>query len=79
MRASQQPAMSRALRERGWQVPAYAFPENRQDLSVLRIVCRNEFGHDLADMLSADLHSAVNTLNAHPTVETASGPAAFRH
>ncbi|MFI5427882.1 pyridoxal-dependent decarboxylase [Aeromicrobium sp. UC242_57] len=72
-------AVSRALRERGWQVPAYTFPEDRQDLSVLRIVCRNGFGHDLADLLIADLTSAVATLNAHPTTETRSGPAGFRH
>ena len=29
-------AVSRKLRERGWQVPAYTFPENREDLAVLR-------------------------------------------
>ncbi|NEE26545.1 glutamate decarboxylase, partial [Streptomyces sp. SID7982] len=33
--------VSRRLRERGWLVPAYTFPANRQDLSVLRVVCRN--------------------------------------
>jgi glutamate decarboxylase len=31
-------AVSRRLRERGWQVPAYAFPEHREDLTVLRVV-----------------------------------------
>ena len=44
-------ALSRALRERGWQVPAYTFPADRQDLSVVRIVCRNGFSHDLACLL----------------------------
>ncbi|GAB2726473.1 glutamate decarboxylase [Kitasatospora kifunensis] len=47
--------VSRRLRERGWQVPAYTFPENRTDLSVLRVVCRNGFTMDLADLLLADL------------------------
>ncbi|MEV4642213.1 glutamate decarboxylase [Actinoplanes sp. NPDC049548] len=47
--------VSGALRERGWQVPAYQFPENRQDLSALRIVVRRGFTHDLADMLVDDL------------------------
>ena len=28
--------VSTALRERGWQVPAYSFPENRTDLAALR-------------------------------------------
>jgi hypothetical protein len=35
--------VSRALREYGWLVPAYTFPENRTDLAVLRIVVRNGF------------------------------------
>ena len=30
--------VSSALRERGWQVPAYTFPKNRTDLAALRIV-----------------------------------------
>ncbi|MFD9126293.1 glutamate decarboxylase [Kitasatospora sp. NPDC059571] len=47
--------LSRRLRERGWLVPAYTFPENRTDLAVLRIVCRNGFSQDLADLLLADL------------------------
>jgi glutamate decarboxylase len=47
--------VSRRLRERGWLVPAYTFPEHRTDLSVLRIVVRNGFTHDLADLLLADL------------------------
>ncbi|MGW3966260.1 glutamate decarboxylase [Amycolatopsis sp. NPDC005003] len=46
--------VSRRLRERGWLVPAYTFPENRTDLAVLRIVVRNGFTHDLADLLLAD-------------------------
>ena len=48
-------AVSRRLRERGWQVPAYTFPPNREDLAVLRIVCRNAFTPDLADLLLTDL------------------------
>ena len=72
-------ALSRALRERGWQVPAYTFPADRQDLSVLRIVCRNGFSHDLADLLLADLRAAVDNLNADRRPGTASGPSGFRH
>ena len=41
-------AVSRGLRELGWQVPAYTFPDDRTDLAVLRVVCRNGFSHDLA-------------------------------
>jgi glutamate decarboxylase len=72
-------ALSRALRERGWQVPAYTFPAERQDLSVLRIVCRNGFGHDLADLLVDDLHRAVRDLNELGKGGALTGPAGFRH
>jgi glutamate decarboxylase len=47
--------VSDKLRERGWLVPAYTFPENRQDLAVLRIVVRAGMSHDMADLLLADL------------------------
>ena len=47
--------VSNALRERGWQVPAYTFPENRTDLAALRVVVRRGFTHDMADMLVADI------------------------
>jgi len=71
-------AVSRALRQRGWQVPAYTFPADRQDLSVLRVVCRNGFGHDLADLFLNDLRTAVQDLHAEPR-GPASGPSAFHH
>lgn len=44
--------VSAALRERGWLVPAYTLPANREDLAVLRMVVRNGFTHDLADLSS---------------------------
>ncbi len=47
--------VSDRLRERGWLVPAYSFPENRQDLSVLRIVVRAGMNHDMADLLLEQL------------------------
>jgi glutamate decarboxylase len=43
--------VSERLRERGWLVPAYTFPEDRQDLSVLRIVVRVGMHRDMADQL----------------------------
>jgi glutamate decarboxylase len=70
-------AVSAKLRERGWQVPAYTFPANREDLAVLRIVCRNGFSHDLAELLLEHLHQSVDELEAADA--TQSGPAGFRH
>ncbi|AUG77102.1 glutamate decarboxylase [Kitasatospora sp. MMS16-BH015] len=58
--------VSRRLRERGWQVPAYTFPADRTDLSVLRIVCRNGFSRDLADLLLADLARLLPELGRQP-------------
>jgi glutamate decarboxylase len=60
--------VSRRLRESGWLVPAYTFPANRQDLAVLRIVCRNGFSFDLADRLLEDLR------NLLPWLRKQSGP-----
>lgn len=54
--------VSRRLREYGWLVPAYTFPPDREDLSVLRVVCRNGFSHDLADLFLADLTRALDGL-----------------
>jgi glutamate decarboxylase len=54
--------VSAALREHGWQVPAYTFPKNREDLAVLRVVVRNGFSHDLADLLLADLRRVLPRL-----------------
>jgi glutamate decarboxylase len=53
--------LSERLRDRGWLVPAYSFPENRQDLDALRIVVRNGMSRDLAELLIADIkrHLAV--------------------
>ncbi|GAA0677341.1 hypothetical protein GCM10010193_33220 [Kitasatospora atroaurantiaca] len=74
--------VSRRLRERGWQVPAYTFPENRTDLSVLRVVCRNGFSIDLADLLLADLARLVPELKSQPAPLSSLGVparAAFHH
>jgi glutamate decarboxylase len=60
-------AVSRALRERGWQVPAYTFPADREDLAVLRIVCRNGFSRDLAENFLTDVRAALADLQAGVT------------
>ena len=47
---------------------------------MLRVVCRNGFGHDLAEGFLPDLRlSAVAQLEAEQRSGTASGPAGFRH
>ena len=72
--------ISRVLRERGWLVPAYTFPENRQDLAVLRIVVRNGFGRDLADLLIADIKKSVAYLESlEAPLPPDPSPHNFRH
>jgi glutamate decarboxylase len=46
--------ISERMRMRGWQVPAYTFPENLTDMAVMRIVIRNGFSMDLANLLLDD-------------------------
>jgi glutamate decarboxylase len=56
--------VSARLREFGWLVPAYSFPENRQDLSVLRVVVRAGMTHDMAELFVTDLRKQTEWLEA---------------
>ncbi|MER7791700.1 glutamate decarboxylase [Streptomyces sp. NPDC097640] len=58
--------VSRRLREHNWLVPAYTFPPNRQDLAVLRMVCRNGFSMDLSDLFLDDLRTLLPELRRQP-------------
>ncbi len=73
--------VSDRLRERGWLVPAYTFPENREDLSVLRVVVRAGMTLDMADLLLDDLRKQTATLERHGglTGRGEAPVAAFRH
>ncbi|MER5739114.1 MULTISPECIES: glutamate decarboxylase [unclassified Streptomyces] len=73
--------VSRRLREQGWLVPAYTFPAHREDLSVLRVVCRNGFSADLAGLFVEDLHRLLPELRAQPRPLTRDKDAAtsFHH
>lgn len=71
--------VARGLRERGWLLPAYTFPAERTDLEVMRVVVRNGFSHDLADVLLEDLQRLCERLKEQP--HPMAGPAAggFHH
>jgi glutamate decarboxylase len=58
--------VSAKLRERGWQVPAYSLPDNLTGVSGLRVVVRNGFGRDLADLFLDDLARATSFLESLP-------------
>jgi glutamate decarboxylase len=60
---------SERLRMRGWQVPAYTFPADMTDTAVMRIVVRNGFSMDLADLLLSDMRRHVRFLEHHPQTQ----------
>jgi len=51
------------LRERGWTVPAYTLPPDAQDVAVMRMVVKENFSHDMAEMFAADLKRALKRLD----------------
>jgi glutamate decarboxylase len=55
--------LSRKLREAGWLVPAYTMPPKREDLAVLRVVVRNGFSHDMAELFLRDLRAGLRWLD----------------
>ncbi len=57
--------VSNRLRRSGWQIPAYTMPANAQDLAVLRVVIREGFSADLADLFMQHLTDAVAHLERH--------------
>jgi glutamate decarboxylase len=61
--------VSERLRMRGWQVPAYTFPADLTDTAVMRIVIRNGFSMDLANLLLDDLRRHVRMLEHHPQTQ----------
>ncbi|MEU3480120.1 glutamate decarboxylase [Streptomyces sp. NPDC033754] len=73
--------VSRRLRERGWLVPAYTFPAHREDLSVLRVVCRNGFSADLAGLLIEDLKRVLPELRRQtsPFTQDKGAATSFHH
>jgi glutamate decarboxylase len=53
------------LRQYGWQVPAYTMPDNITDLAVLRIVIREGFSRDMADMLLGHVKETIAFLETN--------------
>jgi len=58
--------MSEKLREHGWLIPAYTMPPNRQDLVVQRVVVKEGFSRDMADMLLSDMRRALAWFAGQP-------------
>ncbi len=72
--------VSSAVRERGWLVPAYTFPANREDLAALRVVVKRGFSHDVADLLLNDLKRQLPRLQSQPEpVHDSTTASSFHH
>ena len=54
------------LRGKGWQVPAYSMPANREDLVVQRILVRHGVSRDLGDILINDIKKAITFFEKNP-------------
>lgn len=50
------------LKQSGWMVPAYSMPKDIEDMVVMRIVVRQGFSRDMADMLLDDMRAAIAEL-----------------
>ena len=67
------------LRERGWLVPAYTMPKNREDLAVQRIVVKEGFSRDMADMLLQDFERAIAFFKSQPNYKAKQSGSHFHH
>jgi glutamate decarboxylase len=71
--------VSAGLRERGWQVPAYTFPADREDLAALRVVVRNGTGREIADLLLDDVEQVLSRLRTQSAPARGVEAASFDH
>ncbi|OUS36346.1 glutamate decarboxylase [Rhodobacterales bacterium 56_14_T64] len=54
------------LRMRGWQVPAYTMPADREDLVIQRILVRHGVSRDLGSLLVEDIKRCMEYFAEHP-------------
>jgi glutamate decarboxylase len=71
--------LSERLRDRGWLVPAYTFPQNREDLAALRIVVKEGFSRDMADLLLSDIERHLRFFATQPGYKPKQEHSQFRH
>ncbi|MEO0797306.1 MAG: glutamate decarboxylase [Verrucomicrobiota bacterium] len=67
------------LRTRGWLVPAYSMPANREDLVIQRILVRHGFGRDMAALLIEDMQRAIEHLTEHGPQKSLTSESATVH
>ncbi|MDO8736048.1 MAG: glutamate decarboxylase [Thermoleophilia bacterium] len=71
--------MSERLRDRGWQLPAYTFPKDCEHIAALRVVVKEGFNRDLADLLLDDFERHMEWFRTHPEHKPKKSGHSFRH
>lgn len=59
--------LSAKLREKGYIIPAYTLPPNAEKVAIMRIVIKENFSHDLCEMLYQDILEACEMLKTKGT------------
>ncbi|MCH9626555.1 MAG: Glutamate decarboxylase [Chlamydiales bacterium] len=67
--------ISDKVREKGWILSAYTLPKNAEDVAVLRVVVRENFSHDMADMLYEHVREACLILEGEKRPQKYTKPA----
>jgi len=71
--------ISERMRIRGWQVPAYTLPPDAEQVAVLRIVVREGFSKDMAELFLKDLMRVVEELGSVSPAQPAQPDSHFHH
>jgi len=66
--------LSDKLREKGWIVPAYTLPANADDIAVLRMVVKENFGRDMVESFLDDITTACKGLESENNKDLRENP-----
>ncbi len=66
--------LSSAIRSYGWIVPAYSLPADASDTVLMRVVVRESFSRDMAELFLDSLKRAMDTLSGHSTRKSSVSP-----
>ncbi len=63
--------LSAKIRERGWIISAYTLPPDAQDIAIMRVVVRERFSRDMAEILFNDIVKACKELDKTGSITVA--------
>lgn len=62
--------LSDKLRARGWQIASYTLPPDCKDVVIQRVLVRNGFNLDMADLLIEDFRTAIKYFKKNPVIHS---------